>query len=362
MPANINWAGPDAEIYRSLLLAIDELDPNNRTRFENDVERYGAMGDEAGQAAIYGLARDRHSLDQLPNGYGRALWTFTNEPDLFRRAEESRYTDEHRRGRKWDGYVGTANLAVRRDEEAVTAFTAAVRERFESGNVHVDIFDRRRFTVNGGECDIVQIAVYREGRPEDDLIFINSTLSRRPRRPVIEAALTYEPTTGVIEVVAEDRSGREDLVRFFARDLLAAEFRDQRLPWRRYDLSMLLEPFDFPTDAASGIESVRVSMLRLKPLDTDHERLIIECTRNSPRTVWEMAEERLGTNSPLRGGWVVTQARLSIRFNPGVGTARGKTLPVTISIPHGCDLKDRTQQERLIGQEYLQRWGMVRDA
>jgi hypothetical protein len=30
-------------------------------------------------------------------------------------------------------------------------------------------------------------------------------------------------------------------------------------------------------------------------------------------------------------------------------------------MPHGCDLKDRTERERMIGEKYLRRWGIVRD-
>ena len=49
--------------------------------------------------------------------------------------------------------------------------------RFETPNVHVDIFDRHRVILDGEECELVQVAVYREGRPEDMLGFdANSTL------------------------------------------------------------------------------------------------------------------------------------------------------------------------------------------
>ena len=106
------------------------------------------------------------------------------------------------------------------------------RERFKSNNVHVDIFDRHRATFEGADCALVQATVYREGRPDDFFEFVNGALDRRPRRPVFEAAITYEPATGVIEVVAKERESREDMVRLFARDLLATELRQERLPLR----------------------------------------------------------------------------------------------------------------------------------
>lgn len=361
LPAALDWSAPEAKLARPILQAVDEMDVETRARIANDVERVGAMADEAGQAAIFGVAPDREQLAALPNGYARALWLFVNDYVRFRQAEEVRYTDDRRRGRMWDGFIGTANIQVRRDQASLEAFMAAVKERFESGNVQVDVFDRHRPTFEGEDCEIVQVTVYREGHPDDFLEFVGGTLDRRVRRPVFEAALTYETKTGVIEVVAKDREGRPDLVRLFARDLLATEFQEERLPLRRYDLEGLLEPHAFPTDPEDGIQSVRVSQLRLMPLDAQGERVTLECMRDAETSIWEMAKERFGDTDPLCGDWIVTQARLSIRFHPEPGASRGKTLPLTITMPHGCDLKDRTDRERLVGEKYLRRWGIVCD-
>ena len=75
-----------------------------------------------------------------------------------------------------------------------------------------------------------------------------------------------------------------------------------------------------------------------------------------------MASERFGGADPLLGGWVATQAKLTIRFHPNGGSRRGRTLPLTITMPHGCNLKDQTEREQLIGEKYLRRWGILRDA
>jgi hypothetical protein len=165
----------------------------------------------------------------------------------------------------------------------------------------------------------------------------------------------------VIEVVAKDRERREALVRMFARDLLATEFQQERIPLRQYDLSILMSPFTFPTDPADGIDTVRVNLLRLMPMDRAAERVTLECMRQSGDTIWNMAREHFHNANPLAGGWVVTQAKLTIKFHP-IGTSRrGRTLPLTITMPHGCDLKDRTQHERIVGNKYLSEWGILRD-
>jgi hypothetical protein len=32
---------------------------------------------------------------------------------------------------------------------------------------------------------------------------------------------------------------------------------------------------------------------------------------------------------------------------------------LTITMPHGCNLKDQTEEEQLIGEKYLRRWGIL---
>jgi hypothetical protein len=51
----------------------------------------------------------------------------------------------------------------------------------------------------------------------------------------------------------------------------------------------------------------------------------------------------------------------TIKFHPGPSGGRGKSLTLTVTMPHGCNLKDMTPQERLIGEKYLRRWGILTD-
>jgi len=363
IPIEIDWDGPGRDVVRPLLQLVEEMDETALARVMNDAERVTKMADEAGQNALFGVVGDRTTLDDLGNAHDRALWMFLNDPTGFLHAEEARFTDERRRGRMWDGFIGEPNGVLSRNAGAVAAFEAAIQKRFASNNVDIDIFDRQRPTFAGEDCELVQIVVYREGLPDDDLAFDeHGKLIRRPRRPVFEAAMTYEHETGVIEVVANDRESREDMVRFLTRDLLGIEFRQERLPFRQYDLSVLQRPFDFPTDPSDGVAGVEVRLLRLMPIDSVGERVTLECLRKADRSIWDMAHDRFGGADPLLGGWVATQAKLAIRFHPTGGSRRVRTLPLTITMPHGCNLKDQTEREQLIGEKYLRRWGIVRDA
>lgn len=359
LPIAVNWNAPDADVVRPLLQAVDEMSDEARARVKIDAERVNAMADEAGQVALYSVIDDRAILDDLANGHARALWLFLNDRTRFQRSEEARYTDERRRGRYWDGFVSMPGRELNLDTTSLEAFTTALRARFASRNVHVDVFERTRSASDGVSFEIVQLTIYREGLPDDRFAFTNAgVLERRPYRPVFEAALTYEPATGVIEVVANGGESRAELAHFLTRDLLGIEFRGEKVPLRKYDLDVLLTPHEFSTDPEDGIESVEIKLLRLVPFENNGERLTLECLRNADRTIWSMAAERFGPHDPLVDGWRATQAKLTIKLRPKGDAKRGKTIPLTISMS-GCNLREQTEAEQLIGEKYLRRWGVL---
>jgi hypothetical protein len=357
----IDWSAGSGELAGELTEAIDNLGEAARSRVLADVERIVEMADEPGQTALYGVMPDKAPLDALQNGHARAVYVFTNNGEAFQRAEEVRYTDEHRRSRRWDGFAGPRNIEPRRDPASLDRLKVLISQRFESPNVHVEAFDRSRPRYGADEHALVQVTVYRDGRPDEVLEFVEGALDRKPRRPVYEAAITYEKTTGAIEVVADNQKSRKDFARLFVNELLGQRFADKPLPLRRYDLRVLLRPHNFPTDPEDRIEAVHVTELRLSAVDTVSERVTLECIRRPRRTIWEMAGERFGLCNPFHGGWYITRVKFTITFRREVGARIGRRLPVTITAPHGCDIKDGTEMERIVGEKYLKQWSIAKD-
>lgn len=362
LPTNFDWTVPEEQLSGPLTDAIDEMSRRQRDRVLNDAERVTGLADEPGQAALYSVAENPDVLDGLENPHARSLWMFINAPDRFRHAEEVRYTDYHRRGRMWAGYMTKAGRNIPRDAVTLHSFIAAIKEYSGAAHVHVDIFDRVRTTHEGNECDLVQVTIYREGRPDDLLRFDdNGALVRQAYRPVFEAAIIYEPATGGLEVVASDKGTRLEITKSAVAHLLGIEFKENRIPLRRYDLSVLLAPYDFPVDGEDGIEDVEVRELRLMPIDDSSRRVTLENMARADGTIWSMADEMFGDRTPLRDGFVVTRAKLAVKLARRPGGDKRRTLTLTITWPHGCDLKDRTATEQMIGEKYLRRWGILVD-
>jgi hypothetical protein len=149
------------------------------------------------------------------------------------------------------GFVFLPGLRIHETPGSIASLKAAVRKQFGSQNVEIDLFRRTRPTFDDGDSDLVQVTIYRDGAADDFLEFENGTLVHRPRRPVYEAALTYEPETGVVEVVAPDRGSRVEIARIFAFESLSAEFKGEKIRLRRYDLFRPSTPRPIPTTASS---------------------------------------------------------------------------------------------------------------
>src|SRR5690606_24172640 len=155
----IDWTKPEPEVVEPLIKAVDAVSDDEKQRVVLDAARVAALADEPGQNALQNVVVNRAVFDTLEGANNRSLWVFLNENERFRLAEEVRYNDERRRGRSWSGFEVEKDRAVRKDPISVSAFTKAIRDRFETANVHVDILGRHRVIRNGEECELVQVAI-----------------------------------------------------------------------------------------------------------------------------------------------------------------------------------------------------------
>lgn len=359
----VNWNEPSKNIVQPLLKAADELSDEELGRLRVDAERINEMTDEIGQNALLSAIsdKDNETYQSCENAHDRALFVFLRDPEAFRRAEEIRYSDHYRKGRMWDGFQGPKNIPVSRDPLAIEAFKQKIAELFRTDRkIKVEIFDRNKPYAEDEDLQLVQVMVYREGLPESYTALEEDDLVSKIIRPVVEMALTYEPISGQIEIIAENREHREELVKLFAATLLQTEIEAERVPLKQYDISKLMYPYDFPTDPEDGIAAVKVTMLKLKPYDSSN-KVALEVAAKETRSIYEVSQEWFDANDPLRSGFLLAQVKLSIHFLPDDDNRRGKVVPVKISWPNGCDLKSKTEKERLIGDKYLKRWGLLKE-
>ena len=362
IPANLNWDAPAEEFSKGFLKAVDELPEQKLIQLFADIDRVSDMTDEVGQAALMALAEWRDRLGAIDSAYQRSHWLYVQSRDAFRQAEEIRYADENQNAQRlWDGFVGPRLLELKNDPQIVEQFKEALRRLLGAGRVHVEIFARVRS--RGGEPDreITQITVYSEDVPVDEVVFTAVGVKNQARKPVRETAITYEPGSGTIEVVGRVKALREQVASLFAEQLLGIEIDGERLPPRRVDLSPLLDPHAFPVDPQDGISRVKLTMLTVSTFGgTLSQRF--EVPFDDDKSLHDVLDEQYGSANPLRQRLRPWMARIEIQFEAEAGRKRGKKINVILCLPTKCNLRGKTEKERLLLNRYLKAWGLLRGA
>ncbi|MCB1470657.1 MAG: hypothetical protein KDK08_26685 [Rhizobiaceae bacterium] len=332
-----------------------------RGAVEQAIDRIDKLATEPGEAAIEAVAH-RPELESQPSALARSTWLYLHDRDMFRRAEDIHYSDNQRFGRQWTAFLTKPDCALLNDDEHLKSLEGKLKEWFDSRHVMLEIFTRIRpgdgSDDAGEEAAVVsQITIYREGRAAEDLAFKDDALTVGLKYPVLEASMTYDAKTGRVECVAPDKDQRHEIVRLMAQGLLGVDGDHEPVEQRAYDLKPLAKRIVFDTDPDDPIEQVWVSMMRLQPVETSSERVIVTSLRGSGRDIWDQVAVRLGAKA-LASDYTITQAHIQVRHRPD-GAGRLRTLNVIITHPHNSSLRECTEIERLLASKYLARWGLL---
>ncbi|TNF18412.1 MAG: hypothetical protein EP325_04785 [Vibrionaceae bacterium] len=359
----VDWSLDQATVAGNVIQLIDHLPPEDQARLRVDAERINHMADEVGQAALLSVVTNPTQLSLMPSALERSRWVYLHQPDKFRHAEDIRYADQYRHGRNWSGYQLPPSLPLHTDPVSLDTFKEKMKSLFGLGDkVKIELFDRSLPDDDRNDVDVVQVMIYQEGLPDAYLEFEgDENIVSRIRRPVSEHAITYSPDTGTVEIVAAKRERREVIAKAFTEDLLKQTVEADKVPLRQFCLDPLLNGQALDWDTDDRIDSVQLVMMKLKDLAGDG-RIQIEVPAKNETNFHDYCREHFSDFNPLiSNAFVPIQATISIRFQPEEGSNRKKVLPVKISLPNGCDLRSRTERERLIGEKYLKRWGLVRE-
>lgn len=356
------WPQEKDDHVRPLLKAVDGMDRDEYELLRHNAERINEMTDEEGQIALLSVLSDATTFNALANAHDRALWVFNNDNDSFRRAEETRYANHNRLGRMWDGFIGPRDKTVSVADIDLEAFRSRLAEEVfgKDTKMKIEAYSRESVDEDGEITTLDQIVVYKEGLPDSYKALEKDEIVVKIRRPVYEIVICYESGTGEIEVIAQGKEQREIVARLFSETLLGTEIEAMRIPLKRYDITSLIAPRTFQTDPEDGIESVAVVSLTLKPMDGEG-RITFDYLSKYSSSIYGRVNEWFRQNDPLKGGFYLTQAKIVVKFHPTDGEKRGKSLPVKITMPNRCDLKSRTEKERLIGDKYLARWKLIKE-
>jgi len=367
----INWENKDRALLGQVRKAIEALPDQDREHIFDDFERAAQLCDDIGQRALQSvLAHElRDAVRASDSDEARALLVLLRDPRAFDHALATAYADRFRNGRSWSGFLLCSGVAPQPDQAGLTALKAEIGGLFKafdgSGRkLKIEYFERRGRSPEGKAASpIMHYSIYVEGLPESGIEFEgeDDEPTRRTRRPVVDAAICYEPEGGQIDIVSKGgRPVREAIARSFTGCLLGSGLELEPISRRRFGLDRLKRRMPFPRDQHDGIKDVRVTALRLADMASDTGRLTIEKDDPGGGDIYDASARWFGDADPLkRANWRVTQAKLCIVFHPEKIGKRDKKIVIELRAPNGSNLKDQTRWHQLVSEKYLDRWGLV---
>jgi hypothetical protein len=323
------------------------LAPEQAAEVNSDFGLVTALADEQGIQAILDEA-EYHGLDltssfESMSGFcDKALWTFLEHRTMaevaHRFCEAERFPASYWVRRR-EGVLGTE---PRDDADALAELAEALGSYF------------RLKEGRGREC---LVEVYRRGTklyyfafPEDyaqtSLEYTDTKkLERRAHRPIFQLVFVCDPALGALDTfVRGQKKTRLEIETIFSRVILGSEL-DAWKDHRVYNLNAFKRRgVEFVYDPASGIQDVRVKLLRLSLIGGGSRRVVLEAGPSEDRgAVYDLLEELLGPSGDGSHGGLplalanVTRVGLQAFFSPGKRRSRN-TKTFYLTYPNGCSL------------------------
>lgn len=322
--------------------------PSERSaEVDSDFALVDLLADEQGIQAMLDEA-SFHGLDlllefeEMSGFHDKALWTMLEHPrivDIAARFREAELFPDSYWVRRREGELGAD---PRDDDEACAELAQALASYF------------RLKQGRGREC---QVDVYRRGDsfyyfgfPEDygrtGLEYAGGKLERRAQRPVFQVVFVYDPKQHTLDTFSRgSKKTRLDLETIFGRVILRSELdpvKDERV----YNLNAFKNrDVRFVYDPASGIQDIRVKLLRLSLIGGGARRVTLEADpREGKEAVCDLLDAAFGNGGAGASGALslalanVTRVGIeALFFQAGRRGRPTKTFYVTY--PNGCTLK-----------------------
>jgi len=358
---NFKWDGKNRKYHENLFGFIWNCEDSKKQNLFDTIERVHGMIDEPGQNALRCVVGgDEIFLDQKSD-HARGLWVYTNHPEKFKTAEYFSSYDNKRKSKEWNAFVGPENREIDKSEENIAKFKNLVLEHFNiSKKLQIEFNSRSKEDKDGNEFEICSLMAFHDDLPKSIQAFDQDKVVTKYFSPAKDFSISYDPTSGLIEVISNSKDNRAFLAKKFANIFLKTEDDKFEIRLKKYNISKFKSYQDLmkDVDIKDGIQDIKVTLIQLSPINGKGSN-ILQSGFLDHEDIYEKSRKWFGNNNPLTGSFEIKKIRFSIKFKPDTKNPRGKLIHVNITDPNGCDLKDRTEKEKIIGDRYLEKWGIV---
>jgi hypothetical protein len=173
----------------------------------------------------------------------------------------------------------------------------------------------------------------------------------------------FDPTDGSVELIAKGGlKVQQQLRKAFCKAMLDIDVDEDEPIRQAYELDHLIDPtFTFELDPRDRIASVRTHRLRIVPKTPADGLTSVELkfqTAVSRTQVLSAVERCLAAYDLSRSSVRIHQVSLQLEFLP-LASKAAKRMSFKVHLPNTCDLKSFEDEERVVGERCLRRWGVM---
>jgi len=310
----IDWTQPIEQVRVDIGAAMGGLSLKTRKKLEDQSERICLMAKSVGHEAARSLGKGVTfpGKDKLPDGIARMLWLYQNHREDFTHAEEARYAIEHRLSpRCYSAFAGPKGLTLNVKEDSKESFAEKIAAlmKLATKDIAVSNFARTALSATAGadgdagiveKITLYQFTVAVNADADSFETVRNGKVEIEYFVPCNMIRMTYEPSSGTIEVYAPSTGMRREVARAFADTIMQHEIKGESIPLQHYDLELFREPRVFPAHG-ENISGVRVTQIKIerrheagedKAVATKalYNTLDIRVDRHESRSIWVVAE------------------------------------------------------------------------
>lgn len=341
------------------------LPVSQRLEIDAWAEQINTLTDGPGKDAIKSvrieqLPEEQHELfDQIGNQYDRSLWLNVNAPSLFNEAINIRYVYVFRQSTACcSGFVGPKQLPIKAHQGAIESFRKKVANHFHCSDdqVAVDIFQRMNPSAESEQdISLYQINIHHNLAPEAVECVKQKQLDSEQVTRAASTFVTYEPSTGHIDVYSKDPKGRDLLACSAADCLLESPIDGERIQLKQYSYQFLGSPYNLDI-GGEAIEWVKVTRLGYAkgPRVLDY-RIGTRNTEDIHKSAAQDIHPQFSFSSHR-----LTMAYITVRIRKQPGE-RARTVNIVLRGDNGCNIKTKREKDRILCDRLLYKWGIVRE-
>lgn len=357
-----DWDNLTEGDHQSIYLAWLNMAPGSREQVEQMLRYVHETASSAGVQAFIAEAYFRNiditaSIGPLDGHHTKALWVLINHSMVFHTARLL-LSVSNTFGRYWNLTPGIPHTLPDTDPNAVQNLKIAIASLYRREQARGHCCTIESYSRRGCLYLFVYLDDYTQTHTGHD---DRGKLSRHPLRPTFEVVFVYNRPAGTLDLYAPgERRWRTTLRDLFCEHILHHEPPPAPADQPPYRMKGLLSrSFPLPTDSTAGVISATIRRLKLIP-PRRARRVILEADPAAGEDIYDMLDDHFPADRFPREQVWVNQVTFGVKYCTS-DDDRERSLTFTVSYPDACDLRNKPEDQRAVGEWCLRRWGILND-